>query len=300
MSKNRSFVLILAAIAIAALWSIVRSVERIAEPHPETLAFRPDGTIAAQEKEAIARAPRTEVDPFASVESAARTPDAPAERLAFSDTMKLGDAYQKFLEAPAPIIGSNEKRIVLPGFPANTSPRTEAELALLHQYVALRTPAKVAQIREEVYLDGVKVGPATLKTYAEDPRYAKTGQAIQAVLDEINPVIFRLKTSYDRVRPHKLDPTLTTVIDVPEHPAYPSGHSTQAHAVAFLLTRLAPDRQAEFEADALRVAVNREIAGVHYPSDTAAGRLLARQIIDLMLEDPAFSALVEEAKAEWR
>jgi acid phosphatase (class A) len=101
------------------------------------------------------------------------------------------------------------------------------------------------------------------------------------------------------VRPDKLDPTLTPLIDVPEHPAYPSGHSTQAHAVAFLLTALAPDQKAKFESDALRVAVNREIAGVHYPSDSAAGRLLARQIVDLMLRDRSFAALVESAKAEW-
>lgn len=301
MSKNKLLAAILFILVAVGFWAIARDVEEVTAPR-ETLSLpRPAGiSEIGQQQEDISRAPRTDIDPFASSDSRPRKPGEPIEGLKFSNTMKLGEAYRKFLALPAPIIRDAEKRIVLPEFPANSSVRTEQELGLLHQYVSLRTPARVAQIRQEVYLDGVKIGPETFKTYVGDQRYAKTGQAIQAILDEINPVIFRLKTGSDRVRPHKLDPTLTTVIDVPEHPAYPSGHSTQAHAVAFLLTRLAPEHQAEFERDALRVAINREIAGVHYPSDSAAGRLLARQIVDLMLENQEFAALVESAKAEWQ
>ena len=247
----------------------------------------------------ISKAPRDVIDPFDGMSGAVRKPGEAIERLTFSNTMRLGAEYLAFLDDPARVIGANEKRIGLPDFPANSSLRTETELQLLHEYVALRTPERVAQIKAEIGGDGIQIGPETITTYMTDARYPLTGKLIGQLLDEINPVVMRQKVKYDRVRAHKLDPTLTTVIDVPEHGAYPSGHSTQAHAIAFLLTVLAPDRQAEFESDALRVAVNREIAGVHYPSDSAAGRLLARQLVDLMLQNPEFSALVESAKAEW-
>ncbi len=247
----------------------------------------------------ISKAPRESIDPFDGMSGAVRKPGSTIEQLTFANTMRLGDQYRAFLDDPARVIGANEKRIGLPDFPANSSLRTEAELALLHEYVALRTPERVAQILAEREADGIKVGPEVITKYMSDPRYAMTGKAISQLLDEINPVVMRVKNKLDRVRAHKLDPTLTTAIDVPEHGAYPSGHSTQAHAIAFLLTAMAPDRQAELESDALRVAVNREIAGVHYPSDSAAGRLLARQIVDLMLGNSEFAALVESAKREW-
>lgn len=255
--------------------------------------------VATETRSDISKAPREVIDPFDGMSGAVRKPDEATERLTFSNTMLLGEEFRAFLDDPARVIGANEKRIGLPDFPANSSLRTEAELTLLHEYVALRTPERVAQILAEREADGIKVGPEMITTYMSDPRYAMTGKAVDQLLEEINPIVMRSKNKYDRVRAHKLDPALTTVIDVPEHGAYPSGHSTQAHAIAFLLTALAPERRAEFESDALRVAVNREIAGVHYPSDSAAGRMLARQIVDLMLGNREFAALVESAKVEW-
>ena len=254
---------------------------------------------AVEQPADISKAPRTAIDPFDGMSGAVRPLDAPIEKLKFSNTMQMGDQFRSFLGDPARVIGVNEKRIGLPNFPANSSLRTEVELKLLHEYVLLRTPARIAQIKAEINADGIQIGPETITAYMENPRYLLTGKAIDQVLSEINPIVMRVKTRYDRVRAHKLDPTLTTVIDVPTHPAYPSGHATQAYAVAFLLTILAPEHRTQFESDALRVAVNREIAGVHYPSDSAAGRLLARQIIDLMLQNPEFATLVESAKAEW-
>jgi hypothetical protein len=51
-----------------------------------------------------------------------------------------------------------------------------------------------------------------------------------------------------------------------------------------------------------RLARNREIAGLHYRSDTVAGRLFARCIVDLL--KPAamttFNAALAGAKQEWQ
>ena len=57
------------------------------------------------------------------------------------------------------------------------------------------------------------------------------------------------------------------------------------------------------QALAARIARNREIAGLHYPSDTAAGIELAGKIwVTLQDEGKSkeFNKLIEGAKDEWK
>ena len=53
------------------------------------------------------------------------------------------------------------------------------------------------------------------------------------------------------------------------------------------------DRMAE------RIARNREVLAVHYPSDSAAGKDLAAQTFPLLDAGPMLRAVKAEAKAEW-
>lgn len=50
--------------------------------------------------------------------------------------------------------------------------------------------------------------------------------------------------------------------------------------------------------DAHECAHSREILGVHFPSDSEAGRILARQLIDAMLKTEKFQKDLLEAKKE--
>jgi hypothetical protein len=96
------------------------------------------------------------------------------------------------------------------------------------------------------------------------------------------------KGKYQRPRPTMLCPALLPPIAIPAHASFPSGHSTAAHLMAFCLTDLFHDRphrqlmQNDFLALADRIARNREIAGVHYPSDTQAGIDLAGHAFKLL------------------
>lgn len=243
--------------------------------------------------------PREIVDPLAHVSGASLHPESPEERLTFSNTMTLGSEYRATADRKVTLLQSGESRITLPDFPANTSERTKQELALLHEYIALRTPERLRAIQEEITIDGVRIGPEILSVYLSSPRYTATGKLIRTLLEEIEPIILRQKLLFNRVRPDKLDPSLTTAIDVPAHPAYPSGHATQAFAVAQLFGIIDPQHQSYFYQDALRVATNREIAGVHYPSDSAAGKILAEQVIPFFVNIPSVAKLIEEARPEW-
>jgi hypothetical protein len=94
-------------------------------------------------------------------------------------------------------------------------------------------------------------------------------------------VAMYFKGLYKRPRASELCPALLPPIQVPGHASFPSGHSTQAHLMALCMNDiLAGLPQQHTVMDDLwtladRIARNREIAGLHYPSDTAAGKAIA-------------------------
>jgi len=108
---------------------------------------------------------------------------------------------------------------------------------------------------------------------------------------EASYFVLREKSRYARLRPTQLRPQIGSVIPVPGHPSYPSGHATQVYAVAFMLSRLKPDCAPVYERLAADVAIRREIAGVHFPSDTRSGEELAKKLVDAVLEVPEVARL---------
>ena len=129
-------------------------------------------------------------------------------------------------------------------------------------------------------------------------------------------VAMGMKSYYRMRRPTQVYPYILPIIDPPDTPSFPSSHSLQAHLIsnalkAALTPRLGPSgivlpSQTAIALDHLagRVARNREIAGVHYPMDSACGAFVADGIIDLLTTKlPAgsqFAALLALAKDELR
>jgi hypothetical protein len=116
---------------------------------------------------------------------------------------------------------------------------------------------------------------------------------------------------YDpRPRPSQVCPALLPPVPVPGHPSYPSGHATEAHLIELVLNDVfsaagnsnrADAMQYDLSALADRIARNREIAGLHYPSDSAAGKKLA-QDIHTLLQDPKckiYLNAMQAAQTEW-
>ena len=126
------------------------------------------------------------------------------------------------------------------------------------------------------------------------------------------------KCFYHRPRPSTICPALQPPFGPPGHPSFPSSHALQGklfslcleeatrprNPVTHVATGLSP-YATQLHWLAYRVAVNRERAGVHYPSDSKAGRHIAEQLFDL-LSDPAtleahrFQATLAAACLEWQ
>jgi membrane-associated phospholipid phosphatase len=94
-----------------------------------------------------------------------------------------------------------------------------------------------------------------------------------------------MKVALGCPRPNAYSPQIQPIVDSPLHGALPSGHATEAFAIGATLAAIlktASPRYASWEAQLLRlaerVAVNRTIAGVHFPIDSMAGAALGLQL----------------------
>lgn len=178
-------------------------------------------------------------------------------------------------------------------------PATRGELdEILSHRQASDFQARVPEIEQEA-----KAAPVSLFTPLGADRNGpnqKTATVLAKVARWAIPYIMHFKGKWLRPRPHHLDPNIELVVHVPGHPAYPSGHSTQAHLIALVGLEICQDRTIGdvLWAAADRVAQNREYAGVHYRSDSACGVELAKQLLPFFIEDHRHE--IETARSlEW-
>jgi membrane-associated phospholipid phosphatase len=89
-------------------------------------------------------------------------------------------------------------------------------------------------------------------------------------------------------------------IDPPGHASYPSGHATESYLISRVLTQVMPVAAAvPLQRLADRIARNREVLGMHYRSDSEAGRTLAEQTFPLLSGCASVVTLIKDAKKEW-
>ncbi|MDO9075249.1 MAG: PA-phosphatase [Rubrivivax sp.] len=114
-------------------------------------------------------------------------------------------------------------------------------------------------------------------------RMRKTAELVELVTQFAVFIETRMKHELACGRPNLMSPQVQPMITTPGHGALPSGHCTQAYIIAYLLGRLigtgpGDDRHTQLQRLAARIAVNRTVAGLHYPVDNLAGRLLGTSL----------------------
>lgn len=201
--------------------------------------------------------------------------------------------------------------------PANSSPQTRAELDYL---LALQESRTEDEQKWADHLAGVYYHP--LITNPADPRFIpnrdnlffvgrglgawfsrapmpKTSELLARVSHDAMIQMVELKLKYARPRPHHLDPRLRATDARIPHGSYPSGHSFLSYVNAEVLSRFSPQRRDALMASALEMAWSRELLGVHYPSDSEAGRIFAGDFVRMLFESAAFRQAFDEAGQEW-
>lgn len=187
--------------------------------------------------------------------------------------------------------------------PSNPPPEWEFERLLTYRdrLRACHLPKIWAQQHPKAFLaefhDILGIGSIT-----GDPRIAPLLRFLEALHDDLLEMVMTSKRAFDLGRPYQFDPSILgddEDIEKPDYSAYPSGHATQSMFVALgfeTLVGAGTDRAKQgFEA-AHQIGVNREIAGLHFPSDTAAGVEFASWAFRRVRDTRRFKEMLEDAR----
>ena len=115
----------------------------------------------------------------------------------------------------------------------------------------------------------------------------------------VKAIILRLKYHYNRPRPWQIAQAKglelnSETLQSSSSPSYPSGHATQGRFVARYLSDLYPEYRDEITQIGEDIAFSRNMAKVHYPSDSAFGKLLGDDMYDYVYNPQTELALQEQ------
>jgi hypothetical protein len=146
-------------------------------------------------------------------------------------------------------------------------------------------------------------------------RHRHTLEWLGAALKFSMVQVMRFKYALGVQRPVLYSALVQPMVLTPGYAAWPSGHATEAYMVAALVgqSARAPSagvfrpahrgQAAEWEHQlkrlAFRVAENREVAGLHFPIDTLAGRLLGEVLADYFLACSTGGKFSSGARFRW-
>jgi acid phosphatase (class A) len=239
-------------------------------------------------------------------------PDLPLDQQRFVSNPAVVDQVNAM---PSEFLHIPLEEFELPACPANSSAQTRAEIDYLLQLQANRTVADGAKAlrfadwghsptmkpdnpgyaanRAVFFQIGRSLGP-----WFNANSLPRTANLMSRVWRDAHYHIWSLKYKYARIRPVVIDSRVKN-LQRTEWPAFPSGHASNAYVIAYVFSTLAPEFTTTFLRDAQEIAHSREIIGVHYPSDTEAGRMLARQFVNRLLQNAAFRAELDKVRKEW-
>jgi membrane-associated phospholipid phosphatase len=119
---------------------------------------------------------------------------------------------------------------------------------------------------------------------ADPPRAARAYALVNITLYDTGIACWDAKYAYWAIRPFQLDPSFKPLFTTPNHPSYPAAHGCFSTAAAAILGYLFPRDAAAFDALARQANESRIWAGIHYRSDTVAGRNLGLAVANKVIE----------------
>ena len=194
--------------------------------------------------------------------------------------------------------GAIDVRALLPAPPAPGSLVARAELEVVLQLQAARTPEQAARCKlienEDIFFFGSEV----LGGWFNAANLPQTAAFFAKVHDDFIRLNHAAKAIWPRRRPSFVDAHILPCVEVSDSGAYPSGHGIQSALWAALLGELFPAQAAGFQQRAEETRRFKLISGVHYPSDLEAGRIVGEAIARELLKNPSVQTSLEVLRAE--
>lgn len=181
--------------------------------------------------------------------------------------------------------------------PAPNSGVVKGELDRIRAAQAGATPADRARILSEE-----KLAPAAFSGVlgAELTRKAlpATERLLRRSARDLTSASAPAKKLWARRRPPLEDASIVPLAKLPSGGSYPSRHAATGRLWADILARLMPERAAALAARGDQIGDDRVAAGVHFPSDVAAGRKLGDAVAEQLLRSDRFQSDFAKARAE--
>ena len=106
---------------------------------------------------------------------------------------------------------------------------------------------------------------------------------VKNLMNSSTKIIKELKNFYDRPRPNVLAKKMNIKLDMMDinsakPPSYPSGHTAQGYLIALVLSDKHPKNKKAFMKLAKDISDSRNMAKVHYKSDSVFGKKLGEAL----------------------
>jgi acid phosphatase (class A) len=195
---------------------------------------------------------------------------------------------------------SIQLKALLPPAPADNSALTRNELAELHQIQAEASPARVELAQADTTISVFRfadvLGPAF--TPEKLPKVKVLFEQMDA--DEW-PISDAAKAAFPRTRPYLLAPDeVKPLVHQATGGSYPSGHMMVGTMMGITLAWMVPEKRDAIFARIAQYGMSREVGGMHYPSDVAAGQIAGTVIAEALWNSSRFRAVYEPARTELR
>ena len=189
---------------------------------------------------------------------------------------------------------------LLPTPPKDDSDDTVKELEVMVQAQAVRTPEQVTRIQQEEHYSVYDFGNVLSAWFGRGTptTMPATSGLLTHVAADVAPIADAATKDWTRLRPYQVNSRIIPAIEKPEGSSYPSENSVRATVDALVLSELEPNASADIVARGKQIGDDQVIAGVEFPSDVKAGRILGLAIFNSLMADPQFQADLKKAKLE--
>lgn len=187
---------------------------------------------------------------------------------------------------------------VLPAPPEKFSSVYNAEIEGILKRQAALTDADKAKVAAEDHIRPAMIVTPVLGSAYTEEAYPALFTLLRHSASDAWRLADATQEHWGRQRPWVSDDRVQLLVSPITRPSYPSGHTVTNHVWAHVLSELFPNKRAALFARAYAVGKHRVDAGVHFPSDVAAGKKFAAIVFAKMRTKPAFQRELATARAE--
>jgi len=187
---------------------------------------------------------------------------------------------------------------LLPPPPAEGSPAWKEEIKAVVKAQKKLSTQDIAAIHDEQHLK-LELVTSVMGPDFTPTKFPHTFKLLGNVFTDTEIVTGADKNFWHTRRPYLTDKRVKLMVDpIDQNPSYPSGHAAASRVAAEVLGMLYPHRLEELRARAEAIAYHRVEAGVHYPNDIEAGRMVAMMVIGALSKSDGFKADLAVAREE--